>query len=172
MASTEGVLAIGRPPGLYAYISGDPVGAPYQDQDQDTEVRYDPLRMARSDYARTAITPEAAVAAVQAGLAAGSRQHGVEVYPGSRAPREFSSDAKMHARDHFWKLSGAVSRISMPADLWKFCVCTSSDPNPRKSISAVLQESTVRNSRFARYSLLCAMRGQPASCDRVADLAA
>ena len=45
-----------------------------------TEVRYDPVRVAYSNYSLTRITQEAAVAAIRAGLADGSQRHGVEVH--------------------------------------------------------------------------------------------
>ena len=45
-----------------------------------TEVRYDPVRAAFSHYANVSISQEAAVAAVSAGLRAGSETHGVRVY--------------------------------------------------------------------------------------------
>ncbi len=45
-----------------------------------TEVRYDPVRAARSAYANVTITREAAVAAVAAGLKAGSEAHAVEAH--------------------------------------------------------------------------------------------
>ena len=45
-----------------------------------TEVRYDPMRMARSAYANTSLRPEAAVAAIPAGLAAGTARYGVRAF--------------------------------------------------------------------------------------------
>ena len=45
-----------------------------------TEVRYDPVRAATSNYTSATISQEAAVAAVSAGLRAGAEKHGVAVY--------------------------------------------------------------------------------------------
>lgn len=45
-----------------------------------TEVRYDPVRLARSALANASVTEEAAVRAVQQGLAAGAARHGVVVH--------------------------------------------------------------------------------------------
>ena len=45
-----------------------------------TEVRYDPIRAARSGLARTSISPERAVLAIEQGLQAASQKHGVRVY--------------------------------------------------------------------------------------------
>lgn len=45
-----------------------------------TEVRYDPVRLARSALANASVTEEAAVRAVQEGLAAGATKYGVAAY--------------------------------------------------------------------------------------------
>eukprot|EP00439_Symbiodinium_sp_Y106_P079401 s615_g18.t1 len=85
-----------------------------------TEVRYDPVRLARSDLDNSSITEEQAVKAVQDGLAAGSVRHGVVVYQLLCAMRGASSQRCFQTAELAAKLAdnamGGVVGLDLAGD--------------------------------------------------------